>query len=62
ANFVLCKVSGTAAKDIRDRLAAKGIMIRYFDTPLLQNYIRVSVGKAEQTERLMEELAGALKA
>jgi histidinol-phosphate aminotransferase len=62
ANFVLCKVSGAPPRGIRDRLAAKGIMIRYFDTPLLQNYIRVSVGKPEHTDRLMEALGEVLRA
>ena len=56
ANFVLCRVSGLDAREIRDRLASRGIMIRYFDTALLQNYIRISVGKPEHTDRLIEAL------
>jgi histidinol-phosphate aminotransferase len=56
ANFLLCRVSGLEARRVKERLATQGIMIRYFDTPLLQNYIRISVGKPEHTDRLMAAL------
>jgi histidinol-phosphate aminotransferase len=57
ANFLLCRVSGLEARRVKEKLAAQGIMIRYFDTPLLKNYIRVSVGTPEHTDRLIEALA-----
>ena len=56
ANFVLCEVRGMAAKDVRDRLREQGVMIRYYDYIGLRNCIRVSVGKPEHTDRLMEAL------
>lgn len=56
ANFVLCEVRGLAAKDVRDRLRAQGIMIRYYDYVGLRNCIRISAGKPEHTDRLMEVL------
>jgi len=37
-------------------LQDKGIMVRYFDTPLLKNSIRISVGKPEHTDALIEAL------
>lgn len=61
ANFLLCRVTGANAREMKERLAAKGIMIRYFDTPLLRNYIRISVGLPEHTDRLLEELADLLR-
>ncbi len=57
-NFVLCEVRGLSAKAVRDRLRSSGIMVRYFDTPGLRNCIRISVGKPEHTDRLLEELQG----
>jgi histidinol-phosphate aminotransferase len=57
-NFVLCEVRGLAAKAVRDRLRTRGIMVRYFDTPGLRNCIRISVGKPEHTDRLLEGLQG----
>jgi len=56
ANFVLCDVRGPRAKDVRDRLREQGIMIRYFDSLGLRNCLRISVGKPEHSDRLLEAL------
>jgi histidinol-phosphate aminotransferase len=37
-------------------LKAKGIFIRYFNTPELQDFIRISVGKPEHTDKLISVL------
>jgi len=58
ANFILCEVRGRAAEDVRDHLAAQGIMVRYFDSPGLRNCIRISVGKAEHSDRVIGALKG----
>jgi len=58
ANFILCEVRGPAANGVRDRLAEHGIMIRYFDVPGLRNCIRISVGKPEDTDRVVNALNG----
>ena len=44
------------AKKIWQQLRQKGIFIRYFDTPQLKNYLRISVGKPEDTDILIEAL------
>jgi histidinol-phosphate aminotransferase len=56
-NFILCEVRGQDANEVRDRLAQRGIMIRYFDVPGLRNCIRISVGKPEHTDRVIDALA-----
>ena len=56
ANFILCQVVQGDAKYIQDELEKKGILIRYYNTPLLRNYIRISVGKPEQTDKVIEAL------
>jgi histidinol-phosphate aminotransferase len=56
ANFILCEVTRGKAKAIQDDLEKEGILVRYYDTPLLRNYIRVSVGKPEQTDRVIKAL------
>lgn len=56
ANFILCKVTNGDAKQIKLQLEDKGILIRYFNKPGLQDYIRMSVGKAEHTDALLEAL------
>ncbi len=56
ANFVLCKLDGIDAKFVRADLRARGIMVRYFETTRLRQYLRISVGKPEHTEALVEAL------
>jgi histidinol-phosphate aminotransferase len=56
ANFILCAVLGRSAKDIYARLQKKGIFIRYFETPELKDYIRISVGRPQDTSRVIAAL------
>ena len=58
ANFLLCRLRGVAAPDARDQLAQQGIFVRYFDTPQLRDYLRISAGRPQDTDRLV----GALQA
>lgn len=55
SNFILCKVtSGMDAKKLKEDLAKMGVMIRHYNNKELKGYVRVSVGKPEQTDALME--------
>ncbi len=56
ANFILCLVLNGEARELKQKLQDKGILVRYFDKPLLQNYIRFSVGKPEHTDALIKAL------
>lgn len=56
ANFILCTVFKGNAREIYEGLQKRGIFIRYFDTPLLRNSLRISVGKPEHTDALIEAL------
>lgn len=55
-NFLLCEVRGADAKAVHDRLREQGILVRYFDVRGLRNCIRISVGKLEHSDRLIEAL------
>ena len=57
ANFVLCRVIGRDAKALREALAARGILVRHYAKPGLENCIRVSAGRPEQTDALLAALA-----
>lgn len=57
SNFILCRVPNGYARQIKQHLENKGIFIRYFDNPLLNNTIRISVGKPEHTDAIIEALA-----
>jgi len=56
ANFILCSVLKGEAKELHQKLQDKGILVRYFDQPLLRNFIRISVGKPEHTDALIKSL------
>ncbi len=56
ANFLLCRLNGIAAREVHARLLQRGILVRYFDTPLLQNHIRISAGRPDQTDALLVAL------
>jgi len=56
ANFILCKVLDRPAKMVKEILIKKGIFVRFFDTPLLHNYIRISVGLPRHHEVLLNIL------
>jgi histidinol-phosphate aminotransferase len=56
ANFILCEVIRGQARNIQDELEKQGILIRYYAIPLLRNYIRISVGKPEHTDRIIQAL------
>jgi histidinol-phosphate aminotransferase len=56
SNFVLCEIDGIEAKQLQARLMDRGIMVRYFDTPLLRNHLRFTAGRPDQTDRLLAAL------
>jgi histidinol-phosphate aminotransferase len=56
ANFVLCRVAGRDARELKAALAARGILVRHYAKPGLENCIRVSAGRPEQTDALLDAL------
>lgn len=59
ANFILCRVVRGSALSLKKWLEGRGIFVRYFDTPQLKQYIRISVGRPEDTDRLIRALLEA---
>lgn len=57
SNFILCQVTGRDAAELKARLAQEyGVFIRYFNKPGLRDAIRVSVGRTQDTDVLIEAL------
>ncbi len=56
ANFVLCRVLGRDARILKEELARLGILVRHFAKPRLEECIRISAGKPDDTDRLIEAL------
>ncbi|HVC34797.1 MAG TPA: histidinol-phosphate transaminase [Chloroflexota bacterium] len=56
ANFLLCDLVGKAAAQVQTALAARAILVRRYNSPRLENSLRISVGRPEQTDRLLTAL------
>jgi histidinol-phosphate aminotransferase len=56
SNFILCQVVGRNAHELKLALEGEGILIRYYRTPRLQDHVRFTVGKPDQTTALIEVL------
>ncbi len=56
ANFIFCTVLKGSASELHQKLQQKGVLVRYFDNPLLKSAIRISVGKPEHTDALIKAL------
>jgi histidinol-phosphate aminotransferase len=56
-NFLLCRVLRGSAREVRARLADLGIMVLGWDEGTgLEPYLRVSVGRPEDTDTLVKAL------
>ena len=51
ANFIFAKPSGIDAKELFEALRGAGILVRYFDKPRIDGYLRITIGTAEQMAR-----------
>lgn len=56
ANFILCRVTDRPARQLKQALAEQAVLVRYFNKPGLENCIRISVGRPQDTDRLLEAL------
>ena len=64
ANFIFATHKSVPAKEIFEKLKEKNIFVRYFNQPLIDNYLRISIGTDEQMEKLyaaLEEITGQVK-
>ena len=56
STFVLCRVVGRSARQLKLALEQEGILIRHFAKPGLEDHVRISVGRPEHTDALMAAL------
>lgn len=56
ANFILCRVVGRDAHELKQALERRGILVRHYNKSGLDNCIRISVGRPDQTDRLLQAL------
>ena len=58
SNFILSRVEGRSAMELKQELLKQGILVRYYNTPLLQDFIRISVGRPAETDAVLAVLRG----
>lgn len=61
ANFIFASHPGYPAKDLFEALKERGIYVRYFAKPRIDNYLRISIGTDEEMRTLiafLEEYIG----
>jgi histidinol-phosphate aminotransferase len=62
ANFVLVKHGKKKALELYESLKEKKILVRYFTSPAVSDYIRISVGTMMEIKTLVKELSVILEA
>lgn len=56
ANFVFASSDKIPAASLAAELRKKGILIRYFNKPKIDNYLRITVGSAEEMQTLIDAI------
>ena len=56
ANFVFARPKDGNASAVASALREQGIIVRHFDKPRINEYLRITVGTAEQNQRLIDAL------
>jgi histidinol-phosphate aminotransferase len=56
ANFILCRVEGRSALEVKNKLAEKGILVRYYHSEGLTDHLRLSIGTPAQMSQLIKTL------
>ena len=57
ANFVLARKSGQNLKRVYEELKRRNILVRYFDTPEMQDCLRITVGTPKEIKALLNQLS-----
>jgi histidinol-phosphate aminotransferase len=57
SNFILCRVLGRDARQLKLDLEQQGVLVRHFARPGVDNCIRISVGRPADGETLLAALA-----
>ena len=61
ANFLFAGHPAIAGKDLYQKLKQRGVLVRHFDKPRIGNFIRITVGTAEQMKILTDTIRQILQ-
>ena len=60
-NFIFATHASVPAEELFEMLKTKGVYVRHFKTPRINNYLRISIGTDEEMQVLVDELRAYLK-
>ena len=61
SNFVFATVPGMSGEDLYSGLKKRGILIRHWNQPRIENWVRITIGTDQQMEKLAEAMKEMLK-
>lgn len=56
ANFIFTTNKNLDAKKLFEYLRSKGVIVRYFNKPRIDSYLRITVGTDKEVDRLLDEI------
>ena len=62
ANFIFATLPSQDAGELASQLRERGIIVRYFNKPRINQYLRITVGTDEQNQRLVDTLKNEILA
>ncbi len=60
ANFVFASRPGTPGETVYRRLKERGILVRHFNVEGIRDFVRITVGRPEDMERLLQEMKASV--
>ena len=61
SNFVFAKTDKIPSSELYEELRKRGVLIRYFNSPRISDYFRMSMGTMEQMEKVIEIIDEIIK-
>lgn len=62
ANFIFISHASIPAKELFEKLRAEGVLVRYFASPRIDNFLRVSIGTDEEMDQFLKAITGIISA
>ena len=60
-NFILAKPPGPPAKEWLELLRAKKILVRWFSSPVISDYLRITIGTDEEMNQMLAAVRAILR-
>jgi len=60
ANFIFARHATAQGAELARALRDRAVLLRHFNAPRIQNYLRITIGTADQTDKLVAALRDIL--